>query len=151
MLSSLHSWSSLMSQLVENLPTMQETCVQFLGWEDHLEDEMATHSSILAWEILWTKELGWLQFKVLWIVKHDWATEAATFLDYFSFQGLKYISSLYLICLVLKDFCYYSCLSLFIYDMTFSLTAFNFLFSIGFNPFDYDIHWCNILDVFSAY
>ena len=41
---------------------MQETEVQSLGREDPLEKEMATHSSILAWEILWTEELGGLQF-----------------------------------------------------------------------------------------
>ena len=40
---------------------MQETWVQFLGWEDPLEEEMATHPSILAWKILWTEELGRLQ------------------------------------------------------------------------------------------
>ena len=40
----------------------QETQVQFLGWEDSLEKEMATHPSILAWEILWTEEPGELQF-----------------------------------------------------------------------------------------
>ena len=39
---------------------MQETRIQFLGWEDTLEKEMATHSSILAWEIPWTEELGGL-------------------------------------------------------------------------------------------
>ena len=46
--------ASLIAQLVKNLPTMQETWVQFLGWEDPLEKEMATHSSILAWRIPWT-------------------------------------------------------------------------------------------------
>ena len=40
---------------------MQETWVRSLGREDHLEKEMATHSSILAWEIPWTEELSWLQ------------------------------------------------------------------------------------------
>ena len=40
---------------------MRETWVQFLGWEDLLEKEMATHSSILAWEIPWTEEPGRLQ------------------------------------------------------------------------------------------
>ena len=40
---------------------MQETWVQFLGWEDPLEEEMVTHSSILAWEIPWTEEPGGLQ------------------------------------------------------------------------------------------
>ena len=42
---------------------MQETRVQFLGWEDPLEEEMVTHSSILAWEIPWTEEPGGLQFR----------------------------------------------------------------------------------------
>ena len=43
---------------VKNLPAMQEMQVQSLGWEDPLEKEMATHSSILAWEIPWTEEPG---------------------------------------------------------------------------------------------
>ena len=45
----------------KNLPTIQETWVQFLGWEDPLEEEMATHSSILAWRIPWTEEPGGLE------------------------------------------------------------------------------------------
>ena len=53
--------ASLVVQTVNNLPAMQETRVQFLGWEDSLEKEMATHSSILAWEIPWTEEPGRLQ------------------------------------------------------------------------------------------
>ena len=44
--------------MVKNLPEMQETWVQFLGQEDPLEKEMATHSSILAWIIPWTEEWG---------------------------------------------------------------------------------------------
>ena len=40
---------------------MQETWVCFLGWDDPLEEEMATHSSVLAWKILWTKEHGGIQ------------------------------------------------------------------------------------------
>ena len=52
----LHSGSG-----VKNLPAMQETPVQSLGWEDLLEKEMATHSSILAWKIPWTEEPGRLQ------------------------------------------------------------------------------------------
>jgi len=47
---------SLVTQMVENLPAMQETSVQSLGWEDSLEEEMATHFSILAWSIPWTEE-----------------------------------------------------------------------------------------------
>ena len=43
--------ASLIAQLVNNTPAMQETCVQSLGWEDALEEDMPTHSSILAWRI----------------------------------------------------------------------------------------------------
>ena len=46
-----YSWASLVAQLVKNLPTMQETWVQSLGWEDPLEKGKATHCSILAWRI----------------------------------------------------------------------------------------------------
>ena len=53
--------ASLVAQLVKNLPALQETRVRSLGWEDSLEKEMATHSSILAWEIPWTEEPGGLQ------------------------------------------------------------------------------------------
>ena len=52
---------SLIAQSAKNLPAMQETWVQFLGWEDALEKEMAIHSSILAWKIPWTEEPGGLQ------------------------------------------------------------------------------------------
>ena len=51
------------AQSVKNLPAMQETWVQFLGQEDPLEKGVATHSSILAWEIPWTEEPGGLQSK----------------------------------------------------------------------------------------
>ena len=47
-----------MAQPVENLPGVQEIQVQFPGWKDPLEEEMATHSSILAWKIPWTEEPG---------------------------------------------------------------------------------------------
>ena len=46
-----YSWASLVAQLVKNLPEVQETWVQSLGWEDPLENGKATHSSILAWRI----------------------------------------------------------------------------------------------------
>ena len=49
-----YSWASLVAQLVKNLPAMLETWVRSLGWDDSLEKEKATHSSILAWRILWT-------------------------------------------------------------------------------------------------
>ena len=53
--------SSLVAQMVKHLPTMQETQVQSLGWEDLLEKEMAPHSSTLAWKIPWTEERCRLQ------------------------------------------------------------------------------------------
>ena len=46
-----YSWASLVAQVVKNLPAMQETWVQHLGWEDPLEEGMAAHSSILTWRI----------------------------------------------------------------------------------------------------
>ena len=51
-------WNSRVAQTVKSLPTVQETWVQSLGWEDPLEEETATHSSILAWKIPWTEEPG---------------------------------------------------------------------------------------------
>ena len=51
----------LVAQMVENLPAMRKTQVRSLGWEDPLEKGLATHSSILAWRIPWTEELGRLQ------------------------------------------------------------------------------------------
>ena len=52
---------SLVAQTVKNSPAMQETRIRSLGWEDPLEKGMATHSSVLAWIIPWTKESGGLQ------------------------------------------------------------------------------------------
>ena len=46
-----YSWASLVAQMVKNLPAMQETWVQSLGWEDALEEDVVTHSSILTWRI----------------------------------------------------------------------------------------------------
>ena len=46
-----YSWASLVAQMVKNLPVMRETWVPSVGWEDPLEEGMATHSSILAWKI----------------------------------------------------------------------------------------------------
>ena len=54
------SWSSMVAQLVKNLPAVQGTWVQSLGLEDPLEKEISTHSSIPACKILWTEELGGL-------------------------------------------------------------------------------------------
>ena len=55
------TFASLVAQMVKRLPTMRETWVRSLGWEDPLEKEMATHSSILAWKIPWTGDPGRLQ------------------------------------------------------------------------------------------
>ena len=68
------NWASLVAQLVKNLPAMQEAqemWVQSLGWEDPLEESMATDSSILAWKISWTEEPGILQSIGLQRVGHD--------------------------------------------------------------------------------
>ena len=62
--------ASLVVQMVRNLPGMQETQVQSLGWEEPLERGMATHSSVLAWRIPWTEEPGGLQSKGLQRVGH---------------------------------------------------------------------------------
>ena len=63
--------ASLVSQIVKNPPAMQETLVQFLGWEDPLEKGKATHSSILAWRIPLMEEPGGLQSMGLQRVGHN--------------------------------------------------------------------------------
>ena len=63
--------TSLVAQMVKRLPTIRETQVQSLGWEDPLEKEMATHSSTLAWKIPWTEECGRLQSMGSQRVGHD--------------------------------------------------------------------------------
>ena len=65
------SRTSLVAQTVKNLPAIQETWVQALGQEDLLEEEMATHPSILAWEIPWTVESGRQQFMASQRIGHD--------------------------------------------------------------------------------
>ena len=60
-LSIMHVTILEMAQMVKNPPTIWETWVLSLGWEDPLEGSMATHSSILAWRIPWTEEPGRLQ------------------------------------------------------------------------------------------
>ena len=64
-------WASLVAQMVQNPPAMQETSVRSLGPEDPLEKGMATHSSILAWRIPRTEEPGGLQSTGLQRVKHS--------------------------------------------------------------------------------
>ena len=60
-----------MAQMVKNLYAMQETRVRSLGWEDPLEKDMSTQSSILAWRIPWTEEPVGLQSMGLQRVRHD--------------------------------------------------------------------------------
>ena len=69
--SNLYPLASLVAQRIKHLPAMQETRVRSLGWEDPLEKEMATHSSILAWRIPWTEEPGGLQSMGFQRVGHD--------------------------------------------------------------------------------
>ena len=65
--------ASLVAQTVKNLPAVQKTWVQSLGWEDPLEKGTATHSSMLAWRIPWTEEPSRLQSMGLQRVRHNWA------------------------------------------------------------------------------
>ena len=88
-----HDWSDLAAAAATvaktvNNPAVQETWVWSLSREDPLEQEIATHSSILAWRIPWTKELGRLQSMVWQRVRHDWATDTFTsfFVYYLSFN-----------------------------------------------------------------
>ena len=70
--------ASLVTQMVKNLPAMQETQVRSLGREDSLEKGTATHSSILAWRIPWTEEPGGLQSMGSQRIGHNWATNIFT-------------------------------------------------------------------------
>ena len=63
--------ASPVAQTVKHLPAMREIQVRSLGWEDHLQKEMATHSSIIAWKIPWTEESGGLQSMGSQRVGHD--------------------------------------------------------------------------------
>ena len=59
MIGFVSSLAALAAQMVKNLPAVQDTQVQSLGWEDPLEEGMATHSSLLAWRTPWTEEPGY--------------------------------------------------------------------------------------------
>ena len=69
----------MVAQTVKCLPTVQDTWVRFLGWEDALEKVMAPHSSTLAWRIPWMEEPGRLQSMGLQRVGHDWATSLSLY------------------------------------------------------------------------
>ena len=64
--------------MVKNPPAIRETWVRSLGWEDPLEEGLATHPSIHAWRIPWTEEPGGLQSMGSQRVRHDWATKHST-------------------------------------------------------------------------
>ena len=66
-----NTWASLVAQLVKNPPAMRETWIRSLGWEDPLQEDVATHSSILAWRIPWTEEPSGLQSMKSQRVGHD--------------------------------------------------------------------------------
>ena len=68
-------WDFPGESVVKNSPAMQEMWVQSLGQEDHLEEIMATHSTILAWRIPWTEEPGGLQSMGFQRVRHDLGTK----------------------------------------------------------------------------
>ena len=74
--SCLYLWwfATQVAQTVKCLPAMRKTRVQFLGWEDPLEKEMAIHSSTLAWKIPWKEEPDRLQSMGSQRIGHDWAT-----------------------------------------------------------------------------
>ena len=86
--------ASLVAQMVKNPPAMQETQVWSLGWEDPLEKEMATHSSILAWRIPWTEEPGGLQSMGSQSGGHDSATNTFASLPFVLSTSMLYVYSL---------------------------------------------------------
>ena len=87
--SKMEPGASLFAQMVKNLPATQRTWVPSLGWEEPLEKGMATHSSILAWEMSWTVEPGRLQSTGLQRAGHDRAANMSLF-----FHELWYIEIL---------------------------------------------------------
>ena len=81
-------WPSLVARRIKNLPAVQETWVQSLGWEDPLKKGMTTHSSMLDWRIPWTEQPVGLQSTVSHVV-HDWVTNSTTIVCWlFSFSWI---------------------------------------------------------------
>ena len=88
----MHTYASLVAQIVKNLPAMQETWVQSRGWEDALEECLATHSSILAWRIAMDRR-AW-QATVHGVTESDtteWLSTAHIYLQVFSFHWYIFI------------------------------------------------------------
>ena len=78
---SIQNWASWWLKMVKCLPSMRETRVWSLGWEDPLEKEMTIHSSILNWQIPWTEEPGRLQSMGSQRVRHNWMTSLSLSVD----------------------------------------------------------------------
>ena len=100
---SIYTWVSLVVQMVENLPVMQKTQVWSLGQKVPLEKGMATHSSIVAWRIPWTRSLAvsmWSQK-----VGHKWATNMFIYTAFFHLKGTL---NLYLVNYTLSSSVYIS-------------------------------------------
>ena len=87
--------SSLVAQRLKRLPAIRETWVRSLGWEDPLEKEMATYSSILAWKIPWAEKPGRLQSIESKEVRHDWASNISLY--NWLLNILKFYHSIYCI------------------------------------------------------
>ena len=120
----------LVAQLGKNLPAMLEARVWFLGQEDPLEKEMATHSSILAWRILWIEEPGRLHSMGSQSVGHDWANSLHfTSLRFTSFMGfcISFIALFFLVSLLFfifslfSSFCECECMGFFVCSCLFSV------------------------------
>ena len=88
--------ASLVAQRLKHLPAKRETWVRSLGWEDPLEKEMATHSSILAWRIPWKEEPGGLQSKGSQRVGHNWTTSLSYLSKVFISEILVIIAFYYI-------------------------------------------------------
>ena len=86
--------ASLVAQRLKRLPAMWETWVRSLGQEDPLKKEMATHSSILAWRIQWTEELGGLQSTGSQRIRHDWVTSLSLSIN-IQWCGAYYLAFVY--------------------------------------------------------
>ena len=96
----------LVARTVKNLPAMQETYVQSLGRDNHLEKGMAVQSNILAWIIPQTEEPGGLQPMGSQRVRHDWVTSTFTFtfiFHLFPVPGSEYRHSIYILLVILHE------------------------------------------------
>ena len=135
-LDSGNNWSIFFSytfaspQMVKHLPTMRETWVQSLGWEDPLKKEMALHSSTIALKIPWTEKPGRLHSMGSQSVGHDWANSLHfTSLRFTSFMGfcISFIALFFLVSLLFfifslfSSFCECECMGFFVCSCLFSV------------------------------